>query len=256
MKKLIEILILMLLFLFNGSHHFATGVIHAQPPSGTEILERVDQNMSSENRVFSSKMIIHGRRGTRTVVSKSWAEGEEKAFTEYVAPAREKGTKMLKLKDKLWMYSPSTDRTIQISGHMLRQSVMGSDLSYEDMMEDKKLTHHYEAVVTGTEAVDGFQCWVLELSAKTKDVAYYKRKLWVDQSKEIPLREELYAKSGKLLKKLDLKDVVKIEERWFPKRMIFKDMLKKGRGTEFVFEDIKFDQEIPERIFTKAALRK
>ena len=256
MKKLIKILTLMLLFLFNGNYHSTTGVIHAQPPSGTEILERVDQNMSSENRVFSSKMIIHSRRGTRTVVSKSWAEGEEKAFSEYVAPAREKGTKMLKLKDKLWMYSPSTDRTIQISGHMLRQSVMGSDLSYEDMMEDKKLTHHYEAVVTGTETIDGFQCWVLELTAKTKDVAYYKRKLWVDQSKEIPLREELYAKSGKLLKKLDLKDVVKIEERWFPKRMIFKDMLKKGRGTEFVFEDIKFDQEIPERIFTKAALRK
>jgi hypothetical protein len=78
---------------------------------------------------------------------------------------------MLKLKDKLWMYSPSTDRTIQISGHMLRQSVMGSDLSYEDMMADKKLTHHYQAVVTGSEAVEGFQCWVLELTAKTRDVA-------------------------------------------------------------------------------------
>jgi len=256
MKKLIKILILISLFFLNGNHPYQTGVVHAQPPSGTEILEKVDQNMSSETRVFSSKMVIHGRRGSRTVVSKSWAQGEEKAFTEYLAPAREKGTKMLKLKDRLWMYSPSTDRTIQISGHLLRQSVMGSDLSYEDMMEDKKLTHHYEAVVTGTETVDGSQCWVLELTAKTKDVAYHKRKLWVDQSKEIPLREELYAKSGKLLKKLDLKDVVKIEERWFPKRMIFKDMLKKGRGTEFLIEDIKFDQEIPKRMFTKASLRR
>jgi hypothetical protein len=33
-------------------------------------------------------------------------------------------------------------------------------------------------------------------------------------------------------------------------------MLKKGRGTEFVIEDIEFDLEIPERMFTKAALRK
>ena len=256
MKRLNKILIFISLFFLNGNQPYQTGMVHAQQPSGAEILERVDRNMSSETRVFSSKMVIHGRRGSRTVVSKSWAEGEEKAFTEYLAPAREKGTKMLKLKDKLWLYSPSTDRTIQISGHMLRQSVMGSDLSYEDMMEDKKLTHHYQAVVTGSEAVEGFQCWVLELTAKTRDVAYYKRKLWVDQSREIPLREDLYAKSGKLLKKLDLKDVVKIEGRWFPQRMIFKDMLKKGRGTEFVFEDIKFDQEIPEHIFTKAALRR
>ena len=230
--------------------------LQAQHPSGKTILENVDKNISSKNRVFSSKMVIHGRRGSRTVESKSWAEGEEKAFTEYLAPAREKGTKMLKLGDRLWMYSPSTDRTIHISGHMLRQSVMGSDLSYEDMMEDRKLTHHYEAVVTGTESLGGRPCWVLDLKAKTKDVAYFMRKLWVDQSRGIPLKEELYAKSGKLLKKLELKDVTKIEERWFPKRMIFKDMLKKGKGTEFIFQDIRFDQDIPEHIFSKAALRK
>jgi outer membrane lipoprotein-sorting protein len=139
---------------------------------------------------------------------------------------------------------------------MLRQSVMGSDLSYEDMMEDQKLTHHYEAVVTGTESLGERPCWVLKLEAKTKNVAYFMRKLWVDQSREIPLKEELYAKSGKLLKKLELKDVTKIEGRWFPKRMIFKDMLKKGKGTEFIFQDIKFDQVIPKHIFSKAALKK
>jgi len=230
--------------------------LQAQHPTGKTILENVDKNISSKNRIFSSKMVIHGRRGRRTVESRSWAEGEEKAFTEYLAPAREKGTKMLKLKDKLWMFSPSTDRTIHISGHMLRQSVMGSDLSYEDMMEDPKLTNHYDAVVTGTESFDGHPCWVLELKAKTKDVAYFMRKIWVDQSREIPLKEELYAKSGKLLKKLELKDVTRIQERWYPKRMIFKDMLKKGKGTEFIIKDIKFDQDIPKHIFSKAALRK
>jgi outer membrane lipoprotein-sorting protein len=230
--------------------------LYAQHPSGKTILENVDRNISSKNRVFSSKMIIHGRRGSRSIESKSWGEGEEKAFTEYIAPAREKGTKMLKLRDKLWMYSPSTDRTILISGHMLRQSVMGSDLSYEDMMEDQKLTHHYDAVVTGTEPIDGRPCWVLKLTAKTKEVAYFMRKIWVDQSREIPLKEALYAKSGKLLKRLELKDVARLEDRWFPKRMLFKDMLKKGKGTEFVIQDIKFDQDIPKHIFTKAALRK
>ncbi|MFC1534913.1 outer membrane lipoprotein-sorting protein [Thermodesulfobacteriota bacterium] len=227
----------------------------AQTLSGNEILEQVDKNISSKTRVFTSKMVIHGRRGSRTVVSKSWAEGEDKTFTEYLAPAREKGTKMLKLEDKLWMYSPSTDRTIQISGHMLRQSVMGSDLSYEDMMEDKKLTTHYDAMVIGTETLDGVQCWILDLTATTRDIAYYRRKLWVDRSRAIPLREELYAKGGKLLKRLELKDVERIQDRWFPKRMIFKDVLKKGKGTEFIMEDILFDEAIPEHIFSKASLR-
>jgi len=70
------------------------------------------------------------------------------------------------------------------------------------------------------------------------------------------LKQELFAKSGKLLKRLELKDVAQIEGRWFPKRMIFKDMLKKGKGTEFIIETIRFNQEIPRHIFSKAALRK
>ena len=45
--------------------------------------------------------------------------GEFKNFTEYLSPEREKGTKMLKLDDRLWIYSPTTDRIIQISGHLL-----------------------------------------------------------------------------------------------------------------------------------------
>jgi outer membrane lipoprotein-sorting protein len=230
--------------------------VWAQQPSAETILENVDRNLSSQNRIFRSKMVIHGRRGSRTVVSRSWAEGDEKAFTEYLAPAREKGTKMLKLKDKLWMYAPSTDRTIHISGHMLRQSVMGSDLSYEDMMEDKKMTDHYAALFVGTEQFDERACWVLELTATTKDVAYARRLMWVDQERIIPLKEELFAKSGKLLKKLELKDVVRLDGRWFPKRMIFKDVLKKGKGTEFIIDEIQFDQQIPKHIFSKAVLRK
>ena len=230
--------------------------IWAQQWSAETILANVDRNLSSQNRIFKSKMMIHGRRGSRTVASRTWAEGDEKAFTEYLAPAREKGTKMLKLKDKLWMYAPSTDRTIHISGHMLRQSVMGSDLSYEDMMDDKKLTEHYAAVVVGTEPFDGRACWVLELTATTKDVAYARRLIWVDQERIIPLKEELFAKSGKLLKKLELKDVTRLDGRWFPQRMIFKDVLKKGHGTEFIIDEIQFDQQIPRHIFSKAVLRK
>jgi outer membrane lipoprotein-sorting protein len=228
----------------------------AQTPSGDEILEKIDMNMSAMTQILTSKMVIHGRRGSRTVVSRSWLEGETKSFSEYLAPAREKGTKMLKLEDKLWIYSPSTDRIIRISGHMLRQSVMGSDLSYEEMMEDSRLRNKYEAIVTTSEIIDDRECWVVELTAITDNVAYYKMKLWVDRERWVPLKEELFAKSGRLLKKLEFKDVTLLDGRWFPKRMIYKDMLKTGKGTEFIIDEIEFDREIPPHILSKASLRK
>ncbi|MDD2598499.1 MAG: outer membrane lipoprotein-sorting protein [Kiritimatiellae bacterium] len=228
----------------------------AQTPSGHSILEKVDANMTSETSITTSKMIIHGRRVSRTIESRSWSTGADNAFTEYLAPARERGTKMLKLGDRLWMYSPDTDRTIQLSGHMLRQSVMGSDLSYEDMMDDPRLAQIYAAEIVGTEAVEERPCWVLQLTANEQDVAYQSRKLWVDQERYVPVREELYAKGGKLLKRINLSGFKRIDERWYPMRMVFKDMLKNGKGTEFIVATIEFNAEIPSHILTKAALRR
>ena len=231
----------------------AAGPAPAQTAS--EIIKKIDDNLSARNRVTESTMTIHGRRGSRTLTARSHAEGTRKAFTEYLSPAAERGTKMLKLEGQLWIYSPGTDRTVQISGHLLRQSVMGSDLSYEDMMDDRKLTEIYEAVIAGEEEFDGRPVWILELTARVSDAAYPRQKLWVDRERFVPLRQELYAKSGKLLKTAVLTEVQRVGDRWYPMRVLYKDMLKQGKGTEFRTTSIAFDQVIPEWIFTKAALK-
>ena len=246
MKKLLIIVGLMLASL---------GIAGAQEKTAQQILDQIDENMSSENQISTARMIVHAARGSRTMEMKSWLAGDNQSYTEYLAPAREKGTKMLKLEDKLWLYSPSTDRIIQISGHMLRQSVMGSDMSYEDMMEDRKLTDVYDAVLTGSEDIDGLDCHVITLTAKVSDVTYHGRKVWVDKAKMVPLKEELFAKGGKLLKRTVLSDIKRIEGRWYPTKINYKDMLKRGDGTEFIIIDIQFDVNIPEHVFTKASLR-
>ncbi len=224
-------------------------------PDPAEILKKVENNISSENRVFESTMIIHGARTSRTMTSRTYSVGDKQAFTEYLSPARDLGTKMLKLNNQLWIYSPSSDRTIEISGNMLRQSVMGSDLSYEDMMDDRKLTEIYNSRLTGTETVDNRKVYVLELTANVPDVAYYSRKIWVDAERFVPLKEELFAKSGQLLKRMTMSDVKYIDGRWFPESAIYKDILKQGGGTEFRITVIKFNQKIPDYIFSKAALK-
>jgi len=227
----------------------------AQAEDGEAILRRADENMGSDNKVTTSTMTIHGRRGSRSVKSKSWIRGRTESFTEYLDPPREKGTKMLKLEDQLWTYSPASDRTILIAGHMLRQSVMGSDLSYEDMMEDPRLSNLYTATVGGEEERDGRACWVLDLAAREGEIAYFKRRIWVDRERYVVLREERFAKSGKLLKTTDVKAVGRQGGRWVPTRIVFKDALKEGEGTEFVLESIEFNAAIPDYVFTTASLR-
>ena len=207
-------------------------------PSAESIIKKVDANMTSENQVSESKMTINGKRGSRVMTARSWSEGDKKSMTEYLSPAREAGTKMLKLENELYIYSPGTDRIIKLSGHMLRQSVM------------------YTGKVIGQETNNGRKVYVLELIAKVDDVAYAKRKMWIDTERYVPLKEELFAKSGQLLKKTTMSDVEQIDGRWFPKTILYKDMLKDGDGTTFSLTSVKFNQDIPDYIFTKAALKK
>tara|TARA_B000000532_G_scaffold243648_1_gene240311 strand:- start:702 stop:1439 length:738 start_codon:yes stop_codon:yes gene_type:complete len=221
------------------------------------IIRKMDQNLNAKSRVLTSKMVVKGRRSSRTIESKNWVVGTEKAFTEYISPAREAGTKMLKIGNKLWTYSPQTDRVIQISGHMLRQSVMGSDMSYNDMMEDRTMEEIYKASISGSKKVNNRDCWIIEMEARIKGLPYPKRKAWVDKEYFLPIKEELYAKSGKLLKTSTLSDIKKIKGRWFPSKFKFKDELKRNsKGTEWIIEKIEFDKDIKESRFTKALLRK
>ena len=162
---------------------------------------------------------------------------------------------MLKLNNQLWIYSPSTDRTIQISGHMLRQSVMGSDLSYEDMMTDKKMNDQYKAEVTGEEIIDGRKCLILTLTAIVTDVNYYSQKVWVDEERYVLLKAQLFAKSGKLLKQILFSNVEKVQNRWYPKVFMYKDMLKEGKGTKMTVTSIQLDAGIPDNVFNKGNLK-
>jgi outer membrane lipoprotein-sorting protein len=226
-------------------------------PSGEDILRKVDENLVLDQATGISIMVIHGRSGTRTIKSEFWVRGQDESYVEYLSPARERGKKMLKLGDKLWTYAPEpADRIITISGHLLRQSVMGSDLSYEDMMENDHLVEMYDAEVTGTETVDGHECWVISMVSKGDDVAYHSRKIWVDTERYLPLKEERFARSGRLLKTTAIKEAVWTGDRWYMKRAVFKDMLSSGEGTEYIVERIDFDVDIPGHVFTKASLRK
>ena len=225
--------------------------------SADDIMKAIDQNLNAESRIITSKMVVKGRRNNRTIESKNWVVGTELAFTEYLSPPREAGTKMLKIREKLYTYSPQTDRVIQISGHMLRQSVMGSDMSYNDMMEDRPIDELYSATIEGSIMLDGRDHWIMILDAKVKGLSYPKRRSWVDKEYLLPKKEELYAKSGKLLKTASLEGIKKIEGRWFPSKFVYKDELKRNsKGTEWIIDNIQFNKKIPNSRFSKALLRK
>lgn len=238
----------------------ACGILSAVPilgaESATEILQKLDYNQAPSSVIYDVQMVIHqaGRVDTKTL--KLYGEGQEKSYALFLSPARDKGTAILRLNDNLWMYLPSAERTMKISGHMLRQSFMGSDFSYSDSTERLRLLELYDAAVTGAAELDGRNVYLLELKAKQADANYFTRKLWIDRERYVALRQEMYAKSGKLLKVMTIENVQKVGDRFFAAKVRMEDKLKQNTYSEMIFTNIRLDEPIPDSIFTMQNLEK
>jgi len=227
----------------------------SQTLSGEEIMKRVDKNRIYEKIEYNGKMTVKKGDKARVKLMHVYAEGVDKALIEFTNP-EDKGTKYLKLSNELWMYFPDAEDVIKISGHMFRESMMGSDFSYEDAMENEELLNKYSVEVLGSETVNDRDCYVLELITKDKKITYAKRKLWVDKEKFVVLKTQLFALSGKLIKEAVMEDVKKYGDRYFVTKLTMMNKLIKDSATVFEMTDINFGVDIPDGTFSKRSLER
>jgi outer membrane lipoprotein-sorting protein len=224
-----------------------------QAPPAATILARLDANESFKSIRYLGRMEITIGGETRVKTMTALAMGSDKAFVEFTNP-EDRGIRYLKLGSDLWMYFPKEADTVKISGHLLKEGMMGSDVSYEDALESKDLAARYAATVKGREALDGRDCWLVELKARVATAPYDRRLLWIDAERWIALKEEMYAKSGKLLKTSATLEVKRIGERWFPTRCILVSALRKGTSTTFFLDKVELDPPLDAKAFTMGAL--
>lgn len=229
-------------------------VITAAELTAEEIINKRDDNEYFDSVRIEAEMIIvsGGRKITKTMIALS---DKKNSLVEFTNP-QDRDTKFLKREDDLWMFFPDAEEIIKISGHMLNQGMMGSDFSYQDIMESDKLTDLYDFKIIDEEEIDGRPCYVLEgITREGVKVSYYRRVSWIDKERFIGLKEELYAQSGKLLKETKLNEVKMIDERWIPIDSVMENKLRKDTYTEFILTEIDFNPEIPEGTFTLQNLR-
>lgn len=219
-----------------------------------EIINKRDDNEYFDTAQMEAEMIIvsGGRKITKTMLILS---DKRNALIEFTNPV-DRGTKFLKREGDLWMFFPDAEEIIKISGHMLNQGMMGSDFSYQDIMESDKLTDLYDFKIIGEEELNGRPCYVLEgIAREGIKVSYYRRVSWIDKERFIGLKEELYTQSGRLLKETKVNKIEEIEGRWIPIDSVMENKLRKNTYTGFKITNIDFNPEIPEETFTLQNLR-
>ncbi|MDR2739825.1 MAG: outer membrane lipoprotein-sorting protein [Treponema sp.] len=232
-----------------------SAVMSAQAPSAAELLQRVDDNEIYSTIQYDGEMIIEYQNRRFVKNMKAWARENSDSFIEFTN-SEDRGTKYLKKSGRLYVYSPDTEEVMLISGHMLKESMMGSDMSYEDTIENEKLSARYDPSLGGSATWAGRDCWILDLTAKKRTESYPKQKLWIDKETGDCLHYELFALSGAKLKEYNLNRVDTFGGRRFPVEIEIRDLLRKGSKTTMIMRNVVMDQPIADSVFSQRNLER
>ncbi|MDR2517881.1 MAG: outer membrane lipoprotein-sorting protein [Spirochaetaceae bacterium] len=232
---------------------FAASVYTANAQTAEELLRFVDTNEVFETIAYTGEMVIEYQNRRYVKIMKGWGRGTSDSFIEFTNQ-EDRGAKYLKTRGRLYAYSPDTEKVMLISGHMLKESMMGSDLSYEDTVNNDTLSDRYAPSLIGSEAFNGRDCWVLELIAKSRAESYPKQRLWIDKQYRDVLHSERFALSGVKLKEYTALKIEVFNSRRFPTQYELKDLLRQGSRTTFTMRDVILDKPIADSVFSQRSL--
>jgi hypothetical protein len=181
-----------------------------------------------------------------------------KSLVRFSAPADIAGVGFLQIQakggdDDRFLYLPELKRSRRISGSNRGQSFMSTDFSYGDL--DRRDLRNAAVRAHGEEALAGFPCWRITVEPSGTDASYARAELWVRKDNFVPLKMQMYSRSGSLLKTLTTQEVRRIHGRWFITRSTMVNE-EAGRQTELAITQIDPRDDIADSEFSVRNLEK
>ena len=246
MKTYSTIAVILILASFN---------IYSQ--TAEEIISKAENDIKGKTSHAIIEMTITTPDYTRTLKMESWWVGNEKALIVTKAPAKEAGNKTLKIGNEMWSYLRNTETTIKIPPSMMLQSWNGSDFTNDDLVRESNLEKDYDAKIIDSEKIAGKECWKIELDPKPDaPVVWGKIYYWVSKGDYLPALQQYFDEKGNMVRYLSYSDIKDFHGKKLPSKWIMYNVAKKGHSTEIKLDDIRFNVNIPDRIFSYQELER
>ena len=217
--------------------------------TGEDVIRRMDEMATFDTSVSTGSIKTTDRFGTKTSTFKAWARGIGDSLIEFTSNA-ERAQKILRTQSSLYLFYPDAEELIRLQGAALRQSVLGSDLSYEDMTEEKNTLDSYTVVLEGSETVNGHDCHVLTLTAKKRTVAYPVQKIWVDKQTYLVWKAEYSTAQKRLLKVMEVLSTVETAGRTLPSETKIEDKMKRDSATWMTLDSLEVNVPLAANLFS------
>ena len=246
-------------------HRLAAAVIlcviilpHSSPGNQTDASELVEKafdywrGMSSYSE-FS--MTIHRPDFERTMVLKGWTKGRSDGLFYVLAPPKDAGNGTLKKGQDMWSYNPKINRAIKLPPSMMSQSWMGSDFSNDDLAKSDSILEDYHHTIIAQRQENDHLIYTIQSVAKENAPVVWGKQVLTVRDDYLLLREQFFDEDMVLVKDMTAENLTEFSGRIFPKTWTMRRADKQDHYTKLEYEDLEFDLEIEDRVFTLASLK-
>jgi predicted RND superfamily exporter protein len=227
---------------------------------------QVDRVVGSRSAASLTLIDAHG--GTRvrksTSISKLESNGVDvERFVKFTSPEDIKGTSILLIQhsaadDDMWLYLPALGKVRRLVSSNKRDSFMGSDFSYGDVMGYPVDEWHH--TLLGKDSVGGEPCYLIQslpASDEVRDTSgYSKRVSCVSKKRYVTLRMIAWDTDGEKLKEEDFSDFQEVDPargKWVAMKSTAANF-ETGHKSLVVFSDYHLDANVRQDLFSVRTL--
>jgi len=251
----IKLICAVLLCVMAGNCVYAQDV---QSQDAQSIVKSSRERIKADTTSTRSRMVITAKDGSTTErlidqYSKDGPNGKRSVIV-FQQPATIAGTRFLTMEkagaaDDRWIYLPSLGKVRRIAASEGSGSFMGTDFSYDDISSQSRDVSLDTHSLLREEDLDSVPCYVIQSVPIDPSYQYSKMIQWIDKDSLITRKLELYDKKNNLVKTVDISGIKEIQGR-LTTTIMKMTTLAAGTSTTITSEIVKYDDPIPEKVFT------
>ncbi len=225
--------------------------------SAKEILDKVDdlyRGTSSHGRMTMSIVTKHW---SRSLSMEFWSKGKEMSLVRILAPKKEKGMATLRADNDIWNYLPKVKRVIKLPSSMMSASWMGSHFTNDDLVKESRMADDYTFEITFEGKRDGLNIVEIECIPKPDAAIVWGKVITIVRKSDYqPVSVAYFDEDMALMRTMTFSEIGLINDRTVPRLMTVTPEDKPEEKTVVRYDDINFNVEVKDSLFSLRSLQR
>lgn len=239
-------------------------------PDGASVAARINARDEGEHMARRMTLVLTDRAGKQrirdTTAYRVYVAGEKRTAIYFESPNNLKGTAFLTYdyqapdrEDDNWLYLPALRKARRISAADRGDYFLGTDMTYEDIKLETRVSDDYRYRTLRADTVDGHQCLWVEAVPRTdklaREIGYQRVENCIDSTIWIARKTRFWDLAGNPLKTAHIADIRQIQDIWTPGQITVENH-KTGHRSEFRFSEVDYRKSIDPEVFNPNALHR